>query len=83
MESNFQEELEQLRKENEALRNEMGKASEKKKRKQERTKKTLSWTWSMFAGASLKNNFNISFSYISNKFNIDSSYFSPVDFVIL
>ena len=36
----------------------MSKASEKKKRKQERTKKTLSWTWSMFAGASLKNNFN-------------------------
>ncbi len=58
MEDNFQEELEKLKKENEALRNEMSKASEKKKRKQERTKKTLSWTWSMFAGASLKNNFN-------------------------
>lgn len=58
MEDNFQEELEKLKKENEALRNEMNKASEKKKRKQERTKKTLSWTWSMFAGASLKNNFN-------------------------
>ncbi|AUC14876.1 hypothetical protein BTO06_06880 [Tenacibaculum sp. SZ-18] len=58
MENNFQEELEKLKKENEALRNEMSKASEKKKRKQERTKKTLSWTWSMFAGASLKNNFN-------------------------
>lgn len=58
MEGNFQEELEKLKKENEALRNEMSKASEKKKRKQERTKKTLSWTWSMFAGASLKNNFN-------------------------
>lgn len=58
MEDHFQEELEKLKKENEALRNEMSKASEKKKRKQERTKKTLSWTWSMFAGASLKNNFN-------------------------
>ena len=58
MEGNFQEELEKLKKENEALRNEMNKASDKKKRKQERTKKTLTWTWSMFAGASLKNSFN-------------------------
>ncbi|CAM1343270.1 pentapeptide repeat-containing protein [Tenacibaculum amylolyticum] len=58
MEDNFQEELEQLRKENEALRSKMDKASLKQQRKQERTKKTLSWTWKLFTGASLNTNFN-------------------------
>ncbi len=67
MEGNFQEELEQLKKENEALRNEMTKASEKKKRKQERTKKSLSWTWNMFAGVSLKNSFNQWFTEFHSK----------------
>lgn len=58
MEDNTQKELEQLRKENEALREKMDKVDQRKQRKQERTKKTLTWTWKMFTGASLNKNFN-------------------------
>lgn len=67
MEENFQEELEQLKKENEALKARMNKSAEKKKKKEERTKKTLSWTWNMFAGASLKNSFNQWFTEFHTK----------------
>lgn len=70
MEDNFQEELEKLRKENEILRGEQNKAAQKKRKKQERTKKTLSWTWSMFAGASLKNNFNQWFTEFHTQENV-------------
>ncbi|CAL2064227.1 pentapeptide repeat-containing protein [Tenacibaculum sp. 190524A05c] len=70
MEDNFQEELERLRKENEILRGEQDKAAQKKRKKQERTKKTLSWTWSMFAGASLKNNFNQWFTEFHSPENV-------------
>lgn len=58
MEGNFQKELAKLKEENEILRNEIRKVTLKKNRNQARVKKTFSWTWEMFAGGSLKNNFN-------------------------
>ncbi|TYP99062.1 pentapeptide repeat protein [Tenacibaculum adriaticum] len=58
MEENIQNELEQLRKENEALKSKANKSTERAKRKQEKTKKTLTWTWKMFTGKSLHKSFN-------------------------
>lgn len=58
MEDNLQNELEKLQKENDALRAKVDRANQKAQRKQERTKKTLSWTWKLFTGASLNKNFN-------------------------
>ncbi len=61
-------ELEFLRKENETLRNQVGDISDKKKRKQEKTKNTLAWTWKLFSGKSLSDNFNQWFKeYHSNE----------------
>lgn len=58
MEDNIQQELEQLRLENEALRNVVNNTSDKQKKKQEKTKKTLAWTWKLFVGQSLNKSFN-------------------------
>lgn len=58
MEDNPQNELEQLRKENEILRSKMEKAASKEKKKQERTTKTLTWSWKLFTGKSLNKSFN-------------------------
>ncbi len=58
MEDNLQNELEKLQQENDALRSKIDEANSKARRKQERTKKTLSWTWKLFTGASLNKNFN-------------------------
>ena len=55
---NLQNQIEQLLKENEKLRNQVNETSEKQKRKQEKTKKTLSWTWKLFAGKNLNKSFN-------------------------
>lgn len=61
-------ELEALRKENEELKSIVDKATSKKKRKEERTKNTLTWTWKLFVGNSLNKNFNDWFSeYHSEK----------------
>lgn len=62
MEENIQNELEQLRRENEALRNQMNEADEKSKRKRKKRERTLAWTWRMFTGKSLHNSFNQWFS---------------------
>jgi len=58
MEETNNSELEQLRNENESLRNKINAASDKKKRKQEKTKKGLAFTWKLFTGKSLSDNFN-------------------------
>lgn len=52
------DELLQLRKENESLRTKLNADIHKKQRKQESTKKTLNWTWKLFTGKSLSDNFN-------------------------
>lgn len=58
MEENIQNELEQLRQENELLRSKISGETQKARKKQERTKKRLSWTWKMFTGKSLHQSFN-------------------------
>ncbi len=67
MEENLQNELEELKRENEALRSKMDKANTKEKRKKERKKSTLTWTWKLFTGASLSNSFNKWFSEYHSK----------------
>ncbi len=58
----IQEQLEQLRKENESLKNTIKNAEQnvkdKKTRKKERGKKAVAWTWRMFTGKSLHDSFN-------------------------
>lgn len=58
MEDNIKHELEQLRLENEALRNKVNDTSHKQERKKEKKKKGLAWTWKLFAGQSLNKSFN-------------------------
>ena len=58
MNENTPQELEQLRRENEVLRNQISQTKSKKKRQQESRRKTLTWTWKMFTGASLNTTFN-------------------------
>jgi len=58
MEETNQNEIEQLRKENESLREEINAGLDKKKRKREKTKKGLAFTWRLFTGKSLSDNFN-------------------------
>lgn len=58
MEENIQNQLEQLRKENEQLKSQFSKANQKEKRKQEKRKTALAWTWRLFTGESLHKNFN-------------------------
>lgn len=58
MEENIQRELEQLRKENEQLKNQFSKAEQKAQRKQKKRKTALAWTWRLFTGESLHKNFN-------------------------
>lgn len=57
MEEN-QQELEQLRIENEKLRTKINKSAEKQRKKEERAKTALAWTWKLFTGKSLHKNFN-------------------------
>lgn len=73
MEDNINNELDILRKENEELRSKFDKASMKKKRKQERTKSTLTWTWKLFTGASLNKNFNDWFSEFHTKEKVSAN----------
>ncbi|MFD0991908.1 pentapeptide repeat-containing protein [Tenacibaculum geojense] len=58
MDENLQNELEKLRKENESLKSKIDNVNSKARKKQERTRNTLAWTWKMFTGASLHKNFN-------------------------
>jgi len=70
MEDNFENELEQLKKENEALRSKIEEAASKTKRKEERRKKTLSWTWKLFTGANLNKSFNNWFTEFHSQKNV-------------
>jgi len=54
----FSKELENLKKENEKLRDQINKTNSKQQKKQENRKKTLSWTWKMFTGKNLNKSFN-------------------------
>lgn len=58
MENNIQREINELRKENEALRKELNNNISKEKRKQKSNQKKLAWTWRLFTGESLHKSFN-------------------------
>lgn len=58
METNLQDKINKLVAENEALRNEILQNRKKTHRKTENTKKTLAWSWKLFAGKSLHNSFS-------------------------
>lgn len=62
MEKNIQEKLDQLIAENNVLRETIQQKEQKAKRKTEKTKKALSWSWKLFAGNSLHQHFNQWFS---------------------
>lgn len=70
MEENFQQQLNQLRKENELLRSEIENNNKKSKRKKEKRRKTLAWTWKLFTGKSLHDNFNQWFSEYHSEKNV-------------
>lgn len=58
MDESTQNELEQLRKENEQLQSKVDKATRKEQKKQKNRKTALAWTWRLFTGESLHKNFN-------------------------
>ncbi len=66
----IQEQLNQLRKENEALKKTINDANEKvenrKKQRKEKGKKAVAWTWKMFTGKSLQKSFNDWFTEFHN-----------------
>lgn len=70
MEENFLKELEQLRLENQKLKEQFNATEQRKQRKTEKTKKTLNWTWKLFTGASLNKSFNQWFSEFHSQKNV-------------
>jgi len=54
----FSKEFEKLKNENEKLRDQINKTNSKKQKQLENKKKTLTWTWKLFAGKNLNKSFN-------------------------
>lgn len=68
MQENLQQQIEQLRKENELLRSAIENNDLKAHKKREKRKKKLAWTWKLFTGNSLHDSFNSWFTeYHSDK----------------
>jgi len=65
---NFSQEIENLKQQNKELRDQINKTISKEQKKIENKKRTLTWTWKLFAGRNLNNSFNQFFAeYHSEK----------------